>query len=431
MRIRITTFLVLAFCRNCGAQTTVQEWQAKAVQKYSQLGISGSALNKQFVSAYSKRRETDPAFFENPQWPLLLADELARPAGNSASQPVEPSPQPTSAVSSPAPAKPAPESNTEYEAASIPPSAGLDAAKFRWWAPANTQVRGVLVLIPGRGGDARGMSGDPKWQALATQLQFGILGCFLQNPKDNTGTYQFDPNGVVSGLINKALDAELMQNGQKVKNPPLVFWGHSAGGNVSQQYASRHANRVLAAVLVRATGGPGRLAPGKEGVPILIFVGKKDKPDWVAESLANYEKGHAAHATWTLAFNPNEGHEIGKTQALAFAHITAAVTLRLPASTFSGEAAKPRLVDKQSAWLGDSETLEIASDMQFKGNKKNAIWFLNETIAKAWQDYIFGDRSLTRQFLRDSRSAASEERKRIVSCGPSLLLPRSATTFTS
>ena len=277
----------------------------------------------------------------------------------------------------------------EYDAGSAP-QAGLLSAKFRWWAPANTKLRGVLVLVPGRSGDGRGMAGNADWQALATKIQFGIVGCFLLNPPDNTGQYQCDPNGAVSTLMDKSINAILEQNKVPLKNPILAFWGHSAGGNVTQNFCSRHPDRVIAAVLMRATFGPGSLTPGKADVPMMIFVGKKDRPDWVNVSLANYEKGHAQHATWTLALNPNEGHEIGKTQALSSAHIAAAVALRLPAPTFSSEAVKPKRLVKESGWLGDAETYEVASQNMFHGKKKDAVWLLDETTAKEWQAYLRG-----------------------------------------
>jgi hypothetical protein len=70
--------LILAFSISAlHAQTTVQEWQAKAVSKYPQLGVQGSEINKKFVEAYTQRTKTNPEFFTNPRWPLDLADELA------------------------------------------------------------------------------------------------------------------------------------------------------------------------------------------------------------------------------------------------------------------------------------------------------------------------------------------------------------------
>ena len=48
-----------------------------AVQKYPQLGVKDSAFNKRFLEAHTERQSTAPEFFKNPQWPLMLAEELA------------------------------------------------------------------------------------------------------------------------------------------------------------------------------------------------------------------------------------------------------------------------------------------------------------------------------------------------------------------
>jgi len=285
------------------------------------------------------------------------------------------------------------ENPAEYDAGPLP-SAGLENTQFRWWAPANVKVRGVLVLLPGRGGDGRGMANDPAWQALATKTQFGLMGCLLKNKPEEPFTYQGDPNGVVSDLLNKAVNTMLAQNQQQLRNPPLAFWGHSAGANVSELYAARHPDRVVATVLVRGTRGPGNLAPGKESVPVLILVGKKDKPEWVSSALGNYEKGRAANALWSLALNPNEGHEIGKTPALALAYLEAAIGLRLPApgSGFATpQAVKPKHLARTTGWLGDTNTLEVTNYNQFRGKKQDATWLPDEPTAKAWQDYLHGN----------------------------------------
>jgi len=70
-------FLMVTLCFNGRAQTTVQDWQAKAVEKYPDLGVRGSSLNKRFIDLYTGRKTSNPEFFSNVQWPLLLADELA------------------------------------------------------------------------------------------------------------------------------------------------------------------------------------------------------------------------------------------------------------------------------------------------------------------------------------------------------------------
>lgn len=289
-----------------------------------------------------------------------------------------------------APAEQTEGAKTEYDAGAIPKAVGLEFARFRWWAPEGVKVRGVIVVLPGRGGDARGAVTQAQWQKLAEEIQFGVMGCQLKNPADEPYTYQGDPNGAVSDLINKAVTALLAQNGQTLKNPPLCLWGHSAGGNVSQCYASRHPERVVGAILVRATGGPGSLAPGKESVPMLVLIGQKDKPDWVAASTEAYTRGNAANAVWTLALHPNEGHGVGNTEELYLTFLSSVVKLRLPAPTPfpSASSSRPKKLARQQSWLGSTVDYEVAAYSAFKGKKNTATWLPDEATAKAWQTYM-------------------------------------------
>jgi hypothetical protein len=99
------SLLFAALCLTAAAQLTDKQWQAKAVEKYPALGVKGSELNKRFIDAYSNRRKTDPAFFANPQWPLVLADELAIPSPPPSlkASPPQPTQPPAEVVASPQP----------------------------------------------------------------------------------------------------------------------------------------------------------------------------------------------------------------------------------------------------------------------------------------------------------------------------------------
>jgi len=116
--------LILVIRLTAAAQTTSQEWQLKAVQKYPELGVQGSDLNQRFIAEYNKRHAANPAFFNDPQWPLLLADELAAPT---------PAPAPTA---TPAPARALPKS-----AGKAPPATFRD----QWNAVA--QANQILALF--------------------------------------------------------------------------------------------------------------------------------------------------------------------------------------------------------------------------------------------------------------------------------------------
>ena len=58
---------------------TATATQAAAIKKYPELGKVGSAFNKSFVARVARLREELPAFFNDPNWPMMLADEVASP----------------------------------------------------------------------------------------------------------------------------------------------------------------------------------------------------------------------------------------------------------------------------------------------------------------------------------------------------------------
>jgi len=58
-------------------KATAADGQRAAIQKHPELGVAGSALNVAFVSESRARRESDPGFFTEADWPVRLADEIA------------------------------------------------------------------------------------------------------------------------------------------------------------------------------------------------------------------------------------------------------------------------------------------------------------------------------------------------------------------
>ena len=271
---------------------------------------------------------------------------------------------------------------TDWDAGpNISPS--LDAAQFRWWAPADAKtIRGVLVVIPGRNGDARDAVNDPEWQALATKQGLAIIGCRLFKPD---GEYQGDPDGVTTKTIERAVAELGKANGHpEAAKAPLAFWGHSAGSNTSERFAYRNPHRTIAVVCIKGPCGPGDATPSKCDVPILCCIGKNDKPDWVETACKSYEEGKQNRALWTLAFHPAEGHEAGATKPLAIAFLDEVITARLgppPGSSLKKLAAS-------DGWLGDPLTLEASAYSNFQGRKREATWLPGPATAAAWKTYL-------------------------------------------
>ena len=56
---------------------SVEAAQKAAVQKYPELAAAGSKLNSAFVARYKLYQQTNPQYFNDPAWPMKLADEAA------------------------------------------------------------------------------------------------------------------------------------------------------------------------------------------------------------------------------------------------------------------------------------------------------------------------------------------------------------------
>jgi hypothetical protein len=59
------------------AAAGAEDWHRKAVELYPQLAVNDSAFSKKFHALRRQRELADPDFFNNAQWPILLAKECA------------------------------------------------------------------------------------------------------------------------------------------------------------------------------------------------------------------------------------------------------------------------------------------------------------------------------------------------------------------
>lgn len=55
--------------------------QAEAIRRYPALSVQDSRENKTYVEAYMKLKESNPDFFNDPEWPLQLAEGVAEREG--------------------------------------------------------------------------------------------------------------------------------------------------------------------------------------------------------------------------------------------------------------------------------------------------------------------------------------------------------------
>jgi hypothetical protein len=94
MKSKSILFAVLLGTSSSGfADRTVEEWQAKAIETYPDLAVSDSAFNKRFVELYQQLKLTKPQLFETPQWPFVIAQEVAKSVKERTPSPSKPEPR--------------------------------------------------------------------------------------------------------------------------------------------------------------------------------------------------------------------------------------------------------------------------------------------------------------------------------------------------
>ncbi len=69
--------------RSSVEERQLREEQSKqeAVSLYPELGVAGTAVNREYVRRYRLYQSVNPAFFEEPDWPKRLAEMLAQDLG--------------------------------------------------------------------------------------------------------------------------------------------------------------------------------------------------------------------------------------------------------------------------------------------------------------------------------------------------------------
>ena len=206
-------------------------------------------------------------------------------------------------------------------------------AAFRFWLPAQTiRSRGVLVLVPGSNGDGRPMVMEPFWQDYARRQELALIGCyFTDHPHANMNIEEYCRASAGSG---PALLAALQQFASQAQQPevasgPLLFWGHSAGGQFNYEFACWQPERVLAFVVNKGGYYYTHLAAARaRQVPGIFFSGANDAEFRIASIRGIVAANQAAGAVWELIVEPNTGHEVGQTRELATRFFDAAITAR-------------------------------------------------------------------------------------------------------
>ena len=297
----------------------------------------------------------------------------------------------------------APYYTTVYSQPADPKEGQLQlGVNYTLWIPEGLkQVRGIIVHQHGCGAPAARASvtaaHDLHWQELAKRTQSALLGpSFHQAAEQSCGLWSDPRNGSDKVFLSSLKELAKASGHPEIATVPWCLWGHSGGGSWSSRMQLAYPERIVAIWFQSGTAyGRGDIDASTVSdevlkIPMMANPGQKEKTHerfhrvWES-NLAMFKGYRAKGAPIGFAPDPNTGHETGDSRYLAIPFFEACLQLRLPDQM--GEPLKT--IDVSQGWLVPvlgTEMPKPATD--FKGDATKAVWLPNETVARAWQDFV-------------------------------------------
>jgi len=295
-----------------------------------------------------------------------------------------------------------------YEASSVKGELSY-AVNYTIWIPSHVaSLRGVIVHQHGCGeGSCRsGLTGawDLHWQAVAKKHGCALLAPSYEQPQGADCQMWCDPRHGSDRTFQKCLvDLGAKSGHPELAEVPWALWGHSGGGHWAGGMVMLHPERIAAAWL---RSGVPLLQPNPDrphikahtlpdaalAVPMMCNLGTKEgvtvregrfKGVWPANELF-FTKVRSKGGLIGVAVDPLTAHECGNQRYLAIPWFDACLTLRLP--IVAGDPLRPMLT--KAAWLAPPTGFKAASTDSYDGDPLRAAWIPDESIAKAWMQYV-------------------------------------------
>ncbi len=253
-------------------------------------------------------------------------------------------------------------------------------AKSRFWVAAgSSELRGVLVLLPGTDSDARGKVSDPFWQTLAQRERLGLLGVYLRGEGE---PYESAAGGSGAALLRMIEQVAVATGLAHIARAPLLLVGHSSGAMFAFNFAGWAPPRVAAFVAVKTGPIAVNSDPRIAAIPTLFIVGEHDL-DARVQAAAKVFAGAGHPAAWALAVERQAGHDwTPADNALIAIYFHALLsTPVLPGARverpFGSPPAAGCLRNLAAPFAANSSTRASA----------DTVWLPDETSANAWAQF--------------------------------------------
>lgn len=245
-------------------------------------------------------------------------------------------------------------------------------------------VRGIYCYIHGWQDSSIEMVEYEPLRKYVAGKKFALLTFNMKGMYTNqaSGNRSWSGEAFLQGLKTLAR----ISGHDEIKDAPLLFKGHSAGGQFAYHFTLEHPERVIAFAAVK--GGYHSNAPaGKAAeVPALMIVGEKDRDYRISNLTEIFKTNRKERAPWSLAMEPGAKHE-HVSNKFVHSFFDAVIPIRLPVKD-KNQVQKLRTIKMSSAWLGSSENLKVSSYENFRGDRSKASWLPSKEFAKVWIRFI-------------------------------------------
>jgi hypothetical protein len=253
---------------------------------------------------------------------------------------------------------------------------------LRLWLPDLRQEgRGVMIYGNGAGGDERDTILGEQLLAFAAANRLGLIG-----------TSQFGPfmrRGEGQMLLDALKTLAQTTAHPELEHAPIVFTGHSNGGQMAHEFNAWMPSRVIAFGVWRGGVYESYTGLSQEALatPAVLSAGETDLERRVTAIRRLFDLNRPLGANWSLLVEEKMGHNRGNTLTLflsAFQHV---MEQRLPPEASSRQGSvQLRPVDPKRAWLADNSTwkdgiTKIMPARGFKGDASRMSWLPDEDIA--------------------------------------------------
>ncbi len=260
---------------------------------------------------------------------------------------------------------------------------------LRMWLPRSSQeVRAVLLWGNGASGDYRDAALTPYVQAYAAANRLAVVA---------TSQFGMMIREGEGDLILAALRSFAGQSDHReIENAPILFTGHSNGGQMAYEFNAWMPSRVIAFTVSK--GGVyesyDNLSPQALCTPAVLSAGEVDEPRRVEAIRRIFDTNRPKGAPWSLIVEQGQGHTWNESVPLYLVAMQHALDERLDANASAAQRpVQLKPVDPSRAWLADNSTWKsgitaIYPVDHYPGKAKRmkeASWLIDEDAAMIYR----------------------------------------------